>query len=223
MGIFTRIGDILTANINALLDKVENPERMLAQIIREMEDGLVTARQQTAAVLAGERRVHRELEQHRAAADTWRARARLALDSERDDLARRALARHLEHADVVKALERQYAEARQASAEVQAALETLEARLSQARTRQRLFEARRQSARVRAEVSAAAGAASLDPRSAFARFGRLENRLADLEDDLLAHAELSAVRSLEIEVTQLETDQRVAQALSALKTEKRDV
>jgi phage shock protein A len=216
------MGDILTENLNGLLDRVENPERMLAQIVREMEEALVTARQQAVAALAAERRLRRELDQSRAAADTWKTRARLALTSDREDLARRALARHLEHADLTRELESQHTSARQASAEVQAALETLEARLAQARTRQRLFEARRQSARVRAEVVAAAGAPSLDPRSPFARFARIENRLADLEDDLLAHAELGATRNLEIEVIQLEADQRIDRALAALKDERQE-
>jgi phage shock protein A len=220
MGLFTRLGDILRANINGLLDRVENPERMLAQIIREMEEGLVTARQQAAAAVASERRLTREREQNRAAADTWKARALVALDAGREDLARRAVARHLEYADLAGDLEAQERGARQLAAEVQTALHTLESRLAEARRRQRLFHSRQQAARVRAQVAAAADAPSLDPRSPFARFARLENRLAELEDDLLAHAQAAGPRDAEAEVIELEADRRITEAIVILKKEK---
>lgn len=219
MGLITRMADIMSANLNALLDRLEDPERMLAQIIREMEEGLDAARQQAVVVVTGERRLVQELERAREAAAGWKTRARLALDHEREDLARRALARHLEQTDLAQALESQCAPARQTSAEVQAAVHALEDRLEQARRQQRLLHARRQAVHVRAEALAARGDGN--PRSPFARFARLEGRLADLEDDLAAYAAISCPsRQFDSEVIQLEADQRLAATLAALKEEK---
>src|SRR5437868_3799448 len=101
MGLFTRLADLISANLNSLLDAAEDPERMLAQVIREMEDGLAAARRQGAVAVAAERRLGRELEQNRAAAGLWKERARKALAGRREDLARKALARKLEHDDLV--------------------------------------------------------------------------------------------------------------------------
>jgi phage shock protein A len=184
-----------------------------------MEEGLDAARQQAVTVVTGERRLTRELERAQQAAAAWKTRARLALDHEREDLARRALARHLEQADLAQALQGQCAAARQTSAEVQAAVHALEDRLEHARRQQRLLHARQQAVHIHAEALATRGDGN--PRSPFARFARLESKLADLEDDLLAYAAISSPsRQLDSEVMQLEGDQRLAAALAALKKEK---
>jgi phage shock protein A len=167
MGLFRRLSDIVVANLNALLDKAENPERMLAQ-------------------------------------------------NEREDLARRAIARHLEQVDLAQVLHAQHSAAQQASAEVQAALRTLEARLEQARRSLRLLRARQRGQDVQAQARAAGGFVT-DPRSPFARFARLEPRLAELHDDLLVHAALTGPPlNADAELCRLETDERVGRALAAL-------
>ena len=79
MGIFARLSDIITSNINALLDRAENPEWMIAQIIREMEEGLASAKRYAATAIAAERRIGRELDQNRLQAEHWKAKAREAL------------------------------------------------------------------------------------------------------------------------------------------------
>jgi phage shock protein A len=135
-------------------------------------------------------------------------------------LARRAVARHLEYADLAADLEGQERAARHTAAEAQAALHTLDARLAQGRRRQRLFHSRQQAAQVRAQVAAAAGAPSLAPHSPFARFANVEIRLAELEDDLLAHAEAAGPRDAEAEVIALQADRRITEALVLLKKEK---
>ena len=109
MSIFSRLSDIIASNLNALLDRVENPEALLVQVIREMEEGLAAARRYAALAIAAERRIGRELEQNRAEAERWQNKAREALAAERDDLARRALIRKREHEDLVRGLETQCA------------------------------------------------------------------------------------------------------------------
>src|SRR5256885_1284524 len=98
MGIFSRISDIFAANLNALLDRAEDPELMLGHLIRAMEDGLDRARRYTAVAIAAESRLRRDRDNNRTLGDAWKTRAREALAAGREDLARRALARSQEHA-----------------------------------------------------------------------------------------------------------------------------
>lgn len=93
MKILSRCSDIIVANINALLDRAENPEAMIAQVIREMEDGLAEARGHAARAIAAERWLNRELMEQRVGIDYWQTKARAAVAANRDDLARLALAR----------------------------------------------------------------------------------------------------------------------------------
>src|SRR5215472_5162625 len=101
MSIFGRISDIIAANVNALLDKAEEPEKMIAQIIREMTGALERARQQGAAAIATERQLARELNEHRNQIAFWQERARHALTEHREDLARQALDRRIEEENLV--------------------------------------------------------------------------------------------------------------------------
>src|SRR5262249_45702357 len=156
MGIFSRLSDLIVANINALLDKAENPERMLAQIIREMEEGLGRARQQAATAIALDRRLKRELQQHQQEAFNWKEPPRLALASNREDLVRQALARKIEHDDLAHGLLTQYSSAQETSSQVRAALRALELRLAEARRKQKTLLARHRAAKIQLEVQRAA-------------------------------------------------------------------
>jgi phage shock protein A len=217
MGIFARLSDLITANINALLDQVEDPERMLAQALREMEQALALARRHAAAAIAAERRLARELTQNRARAAHWKEQAQTALAGGREDLARQALACMVEHADLARALEGQHATALETSAEVRGALRALEARLADARRRQRALVARHRAAKVRHELRRAAGAGVLDLSVPFAKFERFENRLIDDEDHLLALAEIGCpAGDLEAEVAALAAKKRIDAELDAL-------
>ena len=129
MSIFSRVSDILTANLNALLDRAEDPEALLAQVIRAMEGSLARARRSAAVAIAAERRLRGERDDNRARADRWKGRAREALAAGREDLARRALARKQEHDALARSLEEQRAGAVQTGASARTALQALEARL----------------------------------------------------------------------------------------------
>jgi phage shock protein A len=217
MGIFARLSDLIAANVNALLDRAEDPVKMIAQVIREMEAGLADARCYAATAITAERRLGRELEQNRAQAALWQERARAALTRGREDLARRMLARKLEHDDLVAGLEPQHAQAVQTSTQVRTALRALEARLAEARRKQRSLLARHGAARVRAAVSRA-GVGIAGFGNAQAQFDRLENRMVDFEDELAAQAELSQDSGeLERELVDWERERAVNEELEALK------
>jgi phage shock protein A len=218
MGVFARISDIFTANINALLDRVENPEALLAQVVREMEDGLAAARRYAATAIAAERGLTRELEQNRAEVRHWQEKARTAVTSGREDLARQALTRKKEHEDLIRSLEVQHAAACQTSAGVRSSLRLLEARLDEARRKQRALVAGHRAARARAEL--VRGGCRSGPVAAATRFEVLESKFHGLEEELLAQVEVSgALRGLEQEFADLETRREVEAELETLKRE----
>jgi phage shock protein A len=219
MGIFSRISDIITANLNALLDRAEDPEAMLAQVIREMEDGLARARRYAAVAIAAERRLRRERDDNRVRADHWKGRARDALAAGREELARRALARKQEHDALARGLEEQHAEAVRTGESARTALQALEARLAEARRKQRTLVARHRVAQVRAEVHRQLGAGRTDFGASLARLDRLEDTLSRCADELNAEADLHDLAGLEAEFTDLERQRTIDRELEALKGE----
>src|SRR5918996_3939078 len=98
MGIFDRFSTLLRSNINDLISRAENPEKMLNQLIVDMRSQLAKAKQQVAAAIADEKRLGAQVEQEKKAAEDWEKRAVLAVQESRDDLAKQALVRHTEHA-----------------------------------------------------------------------------------------------------------------------------
>jgi phage shock protein A len=219
MGIFARVSDIIAANVNALLDKAEHPEKMIGQIILEMEEGLANARRYAATAIAAERRIGRELEQNRAQVDFWKNKARAALTLKREDLARRMLERKQEHEDLVQSLEGQHAQAVQTSAQVRTSLRALEARLAEARRKRRSLLAQHAAAKVRVSLQRM-GAGFPDFHNAQTRFDRLEHRLEDYEDETAALVELSSAGGgLEGEVIDLERERAITEELEGLRRE----
>jgi phage shock protein A len=220
MGIFSRVSDIITANLNALLDRAEDPEVLLAQVVREMEAGIATGRRSAAVAIAAERRLQREWDDHRAQADHWTGRARDALAAGREDLARRALARKHEHAALAESLAEQHADAAQTSRSARTFLRALEARLAEARRKQRALVARHRTARLRVEVHRDFGTGRAALGASLARFDRLEDQLTRTVDELTAEADLAGPPALETEFSDLDRDRAIEMELAALKGER---
>jgi phage shock protein A len=222
MGIFTRISDIFTANLNALLDRAENPEVMLDQMIREMEDGLARARRYAAVALAAEGRLRRDRDDHRERAERWKARAREALAAGREEMARRAIAGKQKHDALSRSLEEEYAEGVQASESALKALQTLESRLVEARRKQRVLLARHRTAQVRIDVYRHVSAGQTDFGVSLARFDRWAERLGQRVEELVAEAELHNLSGTEMEFTDLERQLAIDRELEAMKRERQD-
>ena len=110
MGIFTRFRDIVSSNINAMLDKAEDPEKLIKLIIQEMEDTLVEIKASCAGVLANSKKVQRQMQEVQSRSKFWEEKAALAVNKGRDDLAREALVEKRRYADAYVALEREFAE-----------------------------------------------------------------------------------------------------------------
>src|SRR4051812_33075819 len=215
MGIFSRVSDIITANLNGLLDRAEDPEAMLAQVVREMEAGVAAARRSAAVAVAAERRLQREWDDNRSQADHWTGRAREALAAGREELARRALARKHEHAALAQVLAEQHADASQTGRSARTALRALEARLAEARRKQRTLVARHRTAQVRVAVHRQFGTGRADFGASLARFDRLEDRLTRTVDELAAAADLDDPAALESAFTDLDRERAIDAELAA--------
>ncbi len=215
--IFKRISDLVTANINDLIDRVEDPERMIKQIIREMEENIRQAKDGVIEAVASEKKLWMEVEAHRRQSQEWRQKAEIALKEGKEDLARAALTRKKEYDRVLASLEPAWEAAVNTSAGLKAQLRALEAKLEEAKrkrgtlvARQRAAEAREQMGRVTDHFQAGL--------EAHKSFTRMEDKVADMEARAQAVAELQEAGSnLERELKALEVDSEVEAELAALK------
>jgi phage shock protein A len=196
MGLFQRISDIISANLNDLTEQFEDPEKMLNQAVREMEASISDVTQQTAKAMASEKTMLRELERNRAAQQQWQQRAESAIEAGDDALARKALARKNEHEKVVAALEDQLQAAREASTMLQRQLDGMKAKLAEAKRNLATLSARKRAADFRKKMDSQAVGASVELNdNAFAKFDRLKAKVEQAEAEAEAMAELRAKRA----------------------------
>jgi phage shock protein A len=193
MNIFKRISDIVSANLNDMVEGYENPEQMLRQAIREMEDAIGRARPDVARAMANEKTVAKELSANQAQVKTWETRAVSAVDAGDDALARKALERKREYEKIVAALHDQHVAAWEASQALRRQLEAMEAKLADAQRRLNTLAARSRAAEIRSKM-AVADVAQLDEDDAFAKFERLSKKVETAEAEAEAMAELARSR-----------------------------
>lgn len=218
MGIFTRVRDIISSNINAMLDKAEDPEKLVKMMIREMEDTLVEVKASCAGAMATKKRIEREIDEVRARAEEWAAKADLAVNKGRDDLAREALLEKRRFLERVETLEGEIDHCESLVDQYQADISQLEDKLASARERQRVLVQRhihaRQKQRAQYDIRKA------DTSDAMHRFDNFEERIEQME----AEAELvnfGRKPSLEDEFSQLTRDEALEKELSELKARNR--
>ena len=204
------MSDILTANVNDLLDKAENPEKLIKQVVREMEEAVQAAKRNVAQVMAGQKKLEKEVQTNKRLVDEWQKKAQQAVELDRDDLARKALARKKEHQNLVITLEQQYAAGEGTTANLRQTLKGLEAKLADAKRKKLMLVARKKTAeaQIAAQDSLARGADS-SKAEAFAKFERFEEKVEDLEaeaDALKAVNEAEAAVEAEFEEMDEEAD-----------------
>ena len=196
MGFFKRISDILSANFNELAEQFEDPEKMLKQAIREMEEAIAEATGQTAKAMANEKTMSRELERNQAQSAQWQERAVKAVEAGDDGLARKALARKNEHEKLVAALEDQIQAAGEASGTLRRQLAAMKAKLAEAKRNLATLAARKRAADFRKKLdSQAAGLVPEVDDNAFAKFDRLKAKVEQAEAEAEAMAELRATNA----------------------------
>lgn len=192
MGLFKRISDIITANLNEMTEGLEDPEMMLRQAVREMEESISDATQETAKVLANEKLLVKELSANRQQALEWQRKAEMAVESDDDGLARKALARKNEHQKLVTALEDQLKSAQDATKTLKHQLDGMQAKLAEAKRNLATLSARKKAADFRKKMHTSAldlENASLSD-DAFSKFDRLKERVERAEAEADALAEL---------------------------------
>ena len=196
MGVFKRISDIISANLNDLTEGFEDPERMLKQAVREMEETIAEVTNQTAKAMANETTLSRELERNRAQQQQWQGRAEKAVEEGNDDLARKALARKNEHEKLVAALKDQLEAAQEASASLRCQLAAMKAKLAEGKRNLATLSARKRAADFRKKMETqAAGVVSDVDDSAFAKFDRMKAKVEQAEAEAAAMAELRGMEA----------------------------
>lgn len=214
MGIFTRFRDIVSANINAMLDRAEDPQKMIKLMIREMEDTLVELKASCAGVMAEQKKVERQLTDIDSRVAFWEGKAGLAVDKGRDDLAREALLEKRRYANRSKDLALESTELDQLVGQYHDDIRQLEDKLKLARNKQRMLVQRhihaRRKRRAEEEIR------RMESTEVVQRFDGLENRIERME----AEADLVNLgRKSELAETldQLAVDDDIEKELAALK------
>jgi len=214
MGIFTRFRDIISSNINAMLDKAEDPQKLIKLMIQEMEDTLVELKSSCAGVIAQARRTRREMEEAADRQRSWEERATLAVRKGRDDLAREALSERRAYEKKEQAFKREAADLDVLVEEYQGDIRQLEKKLESAKEKQRLLVERHIHAvhkrRAQEDIR------RMDNSDAIIRFANLENRIDRME----AEAEMInfGKDSLEGRIAHLATDEEIERELENLKS-----
>ncbi len=219
MGIFTRFKDIVNSNINSMLDKAEDPEKMIKLMIHEMEDTLIELKSSCAGVIAGEKKLHRKLQEIVEKRNIWADRANLAVNKGRDDLAREALIEKRRFNEIVDSIDSEIAENKGRNAQYQHDIAEVEENLENAKEKKRLLvqRHRRASGKKRAHQEIRRS----DSADTMARFDRLESRIEQME----AEAELVNVKkkpSRDEIFDELGTDEEIEKELAGLKAARRE-
>ncbi|MCK9537935.1 phage shock protein PspA [Dokdonella sp.] len=214
MGMFSRISDIINSNLNAMLDKAEDPHKVVRLIIQEMEDTLVEVRSAAARAIADRKELERRIAGVSREADEWQRRAELAVSKGRDDLASAALAEKQQTHNELESLRRQQQELEEGLAKLNDDIAALQGKLADARARQQSLERRHDNAAQRLEVRRRVHDERVN--NALGRMDYYERRLEQIEGKVEAY-DLGKVQDLHREFADLETDDRVKEELAALK------
>jgi len=214
MGIFSRLGDIINSNINSMLERAEDPEKIARLIIQEMEDTLVEVRTSAARSIADKKTLAREVEALSRQSEEWAEKAELALEKGREDLARGALAqkRKLEQAAEIKANQLKIVE--EAIEKAEADMAKLQNKLEEAKAKHKALMMRRETAEGRIKVRGHVSDTKID--DALARYSYVERKVDELEAQVEAF-DLNDGRSLKGQFDALEDSDKVEEELQALK------
>jgi phage shock protein A len=219
-GIFARMTDIIKSNINELLDRAEEPEKMIRQMVREMEEAVNKATASVGTAVANQKRLERQANEKDAQVEEWQRKAERAVEAGQDDLARRSLERKAVFVKAAEDLHPAMEESRQTAEQLREQLRELKTKLEEARTRQGTLVARHRAAEARKRLAKSISGLGND---AFSSFERFEQKVESTEAEADAHTEVAGeMQSIEKEIRDLDQGAEIEDELTALKARLKD-
>src|SRR6266704_3569681 len=194
MGIFDRLSTLIRSNINDLINRAENPEKMLNQLIVDMRSQLAKAKQQVAAAIADEKRLSAQVDTEKKSAEDWERRAVLAVQEGRDDLAKQALLRHNEHAQGAVQLHETWVKHREETEKLKLSLRQLNDRIEEAKRKKNILIARQKRAEAHKRIQETMS--SIGDKSVFETFERMTEQIE--HEDLSGDTLVKQFQSLEV-------------------------
>ncbi|GAA6173618.1 phage shock protein PspA [Colwellia sp. KU-HH00111] len=213
MGIFSRFTDIINSNINSILDKAEDPAKMVRLIIQEMEDTLVEVRSSSAKTLADKKELTRQVTRFENEAQQWQDKAELALSKDREDLARAALLEKKKSTENSQALVEELVHVESHITKLQDEISQLQEKLADAKARQKAIVIREKTVNSRLKVKQNIDSTKVN--DALNRFDHYERKIDDLEAQVESH-DLGS-KSLSDEIAELESNEKIDDELASLK------
>jgi phage shock protein A len=218
MSLFNRIGLLLRSNINSMVSKAEEPEKILNQLLIDMREQFITAKKQVAVAIADEKRLYAKFTESKQSSADWEKKAMLALQKGDEGLAREALARKTEADGMAEQWQTQWVAQKQATEQLRQALNQLNLKIGEAKRKKDLLIARAKRAEAQKTIQSTMG--GLNDNSAFDAFERMTEKVAQTEAEAEAAGDLAAELSgqnLEDKFKALEADTGTEDALAALK------
>jgi phage shock protein A len=218
MGIFSRLAQLIRSNLNDLISRSEDPEKMLNQVVLDMNNQLVEAKKQVAASIADEKRLAKQFEQETANSQEWERRAMMALRAGNEELAKEALGRKREHDELANTFKEQWTKQKTAVDQLKKALRLLNDKIEEAKRKKNVLIARKK--RAEAQKAIQETMSGLRDQSAFETFDRMSQKIDQIEAEAEAQGELAdeyTGDTLASQFTQLERKHSADDDLVALK------
>lgn len=218
MAIFERLGDLIKSNVNDLLDRAEDPEKMVKQIIIDMEEQVRDVTQALGQAMGSEKQALKQLEMAKKASQDWENKAKMALQAGNQELAKKALANKVENDKNIVSFEASYNSISTQVADLRNKVNVLKGKLEEARAKQNMLIARSKMAD--AQKTAASTLSGTDSTSAFSKLEKMEQKIESKEAEAQAFSEMSGDQTfVEDEFSKLETDSAVDAELARLMKE----
>ena len=218
MAIFERLSDLVRANINDLIDKAENPEKMVKQIIIDMEDQLRKATQGLGTAMGSLNQVKKQLENAEEQSNVWQEKAKACLEQGNEDLAKQALENKVKQ-DKMVAQYKEMSDSMEAQVnEIKSQVDILKTKLEEARSKQAMLVARSQMADAKSQMAKTLG--DMDSKSAFAKMDKMEQKIEQKESQADAFSQISGIEESENDpFAQMDRENSVNSELEKLKNE----